>query len=480
MPGKPEAPQALPDSAGKAAPAEKAAVGQGSFHAAPHVRALSSGAARVALILVFLLLGFLGLRYSRGGAAVPGEQAPPSYSTPGVDPDQLERMSERLLRNRWQEEAIEPPPPPPPPPVHETAPPPRSPRREKAIFEVPMAPQTGGRSNRLQARQHLEGGDGAGRPPGFPLPLGEGDRGSALTQTAAEASIRTGFQADGGSPTVLTMRPKTRSGLHLRRGSFLPLVLTHAVNTDVPGLIRGHLARDIRDTTGRHLLFPQGTLVVGQQRNTLSTGDSRLLIDWTSLQFPDGRTIDLPQPQGTAATDGSLGATGKIDRHLGSRFGTALLLGALGATLQLSQPQSFQDSRATFGQGASERQITAGEVGARLNDLAERTLEERLNRPPTIKIPAGARLQLLLLNDLVFPSPQPLSGKSTPNPSFASPGETGGAPPPRVPRAGRGIPGEGAIVSERRAAGPGGASSSLRRREPTPGSTPLTAAPRNQ
>jgi hypothetical protein len=77
----------------------------------------------------------------------------------------------------------------------------------------------------------------------------------------------------------------------------------------------------------------------------------------------------------------------------------------LGATVQLSQPQQS----ATFGQAASERQIAAGEVGARLNDLAERTLEERLNRPPTIKIPAGARLQLLLLQDLVFPAPPVLS-----------------------------------------------------------------------
>jgi hypothetical protein len=221
----------------------------------------------------------------------------------------------------------------------------------------------------------------------------------ALTRAALPEQEREGFRTEG-EVTALKVTAEPR-GLHLRRGSFLPVVLTHAVNTDVPGLIRGQLARDVRDATGQHVLLPQGTLLTGQQRGSLSTGDARLLIDWTALHLADGRVIELTEPQGTAAIDGSLGATGKVDRHFGSRFGTALLLGALGATLQLSQPQQSS----TFGQAASERQIAAGEVGARLNDLAERTLEERLNRPPTIEIPAGARLQLLLLQDLVFPGP---------------------------------------------------------------------------
>jgi len=197
------------------------------------------------------------------------------------------------------------------------------------------------------------------------------------------------------------------------------VVLNHPVNTEVPGLIRGHLARDVRDATGRHLLLPQGTVVVGEQRGGLASGDSRLLIDWHQVQLPDGRTLELAEPQGTAAVDGSLGATGKVDRHFGSRFGTALMLGVLGATLQLSQPQQSQD----FGQGASAQQIAAGEVGARLNDLAERTLEERLNRPPTIRIPAGARLNLLLLNDLVFP--QPMAVHPTDGSHTGAPGRAG-------------------------------------------------------
>jgi len=439
MPGKPEEPQAPATAAAEATETPKAPDSKerkGRLHASPRVRALSGGAARIALILAFLLFGFLALRYSRGGVAVaPGEEAPPSYSTPGVDPDQLLRMAERLRRSRWQEEAIELPPPPPPAPAPAPPPPPRTIRREKAIFEVPMSPQAGGRSNRNEANRLLEGGSaGEGRLPDFHLPKEEWDRWSALAPGQAGPAERVGFQAGGQNATVLEVHPEARTGLHLRRGSFLPIVLTHAVNTDVPGLIRGHLARDVRDTTGAEVLLPQGTLLIGQQRNALSTGDGRLLIDWNSLHLPDGRAIELPEPQGTAATDGSLGATGTLDRHFGSRFGTALLLGALGATLQLSQPQQS----ATFGQGASTQQIAAGEVGARLNDLAERTLEERLNRPPTIKIPAGARLQLLLLQDLVFPSPQ------IPSRRIGREGrdETAGNPPPTPPlrKEGRPLP----------------------------------------
>jgi type IV secretion system protein VirB10 len=237
------------------------------------------------------------------------------------------------------------------------------------------------------------------------------------------------------------------------------VVLTHAVNTDVPGLIRGHLARDVRDATGRYRLLPQGTVIVGQQRGSLSAEDSRLLIDWQSIQLPDGRSIELSEPQGTAAMDGSLGATGRVRRHWGSRFGTALLLGALGATTQLSQPQESSE----LGRAASARQLAAGEVGARLNELAERTLERQFDRPPTIRIQAGARLNLLLLNDLVFPDPHhPRPGMKSPGypkaPAEAgfSPARPGPPPPTRS-----GIPGGGAIVSERREGEKGGASSSL-------------------
>jgi hypothetical protein len=136
-----------------------------------------------------------------------------------------------------------------------------------------------------------------------------------------------------------------------------------------------------------------------------------------------------------------------VDRHFGSRFGTALLLGALGATLQLSQPQQSS----TFGQAASERQIAAGAVGARLNDLAERTLEERLNRPPTIEIPAGARLQLLLLQDLVFPGPVASVGTvRSRNPPSIPPLRKGGSHDTSSPPPGR----EGApLLSQRRGRG---------------------------
>jgi|GEM_PF-3026139 len=417
-----EMPQADPQSPATAPEPSPEVAGKKGFFPSARVRALSRVALTLGLCAFFLILGFVSIRYSRDQARQTVHPMDVPVQGQVLTPEELERIAQRTrrlveLKNQLEslQEVAPPPPPTTPPPV---APPRRATGGRNSVFSVPMTPR-GGRSAGgslldspralLEEGRHLVDSLRSGTP---------GDtRGSLLEEGGSVVA--------GTTRNTLVLQPQPPHPFRLRQGSFLPVVLDHPINTDVPGLIRGHLARDVRDSTGEHLLLPQGTVLVGRQASSLSTGDARLLIDWHQLQLPDGHTLDLPQPQGTAATDGSLGATGDIDRHFGSRFGTALLLGALGATVQLSQPQQS----ATFGQGASERQIAAGEVGARLNDLAERTLEERFNRPPTIRIPAGARLQLLLLQDLVFPSPQISSRRI----GREGRDEAAGNPPPTPP-----------------------------------------------
>jgi type IV secretory pathway VirB10-like protein len=408
-------PETAPEpSAARLAPQPEQAGNRGFFPSA-RVRALSRVAVTLGLCAFFLILGFVSIRYSRDQIE---DASPLDLPVQGqvLSPEELERIAERARRLRELERQLEvlqeEPPAPPPAPAPPSAPVPvRSGVRGTTIFSIPMT--GGGR-----------GGSRSGSREGaalFDTPEGLFEESRKLVEALRPPAPGTASglpgigQALGGFPEgpseSAAVRPPLRESLRvepepperyrLRQGSFLPVVLDHPINTDVPGLIRGHLARDVRDATGETLLLPQGTRLIGHQAAVIATGQARLMIDWHRLQLPDGHTVELTEPQGTAAIDGSLGATGKVDRHFGSRFGTALLLGALGATLQLSQPQQSS----TFGQAASERQIAAGEVGARLNDLAERTLEERLNRPPTIEIPAGARLQLLLLQDLVFPGP---------------------------------------------------------------------------
>src|SRR5213079_1731429 len=63
-----------------------------------------------------------------------------------------------------------------------------------------------------------------------------------------------------------------------------------------------------------------------------------LLVAWTRLILPDGRSLKLP---GLASKDlaGQTGAQGDVDTHWQRVFGKALLLSAISAGAQVSQPQ---------------------------------------------------------------------------------------------------------------------------------------------
>lgn len=65
--------------------------------------------------------------------------------------------------------------------------------------------------------------------------------------------------------------------------------LITGIRSDLPGQITAQVTENIYDSpTGRILLVPQGTRVVGQYDNNVQFGQSRVLLVWTRLVFPNG------------------------------------------------------------------------------------------------------------------------------------------------------------------------------------------------
>src|SRR5207245_6615699 len=89
----------------------------------------------------------------------------------------------------------------------------------------------------------------------------------------------------------------------------------------------------------------------------VAAGQGRLLVAWTRLLFPDGRSMTLP---GLALKDpqGQTGAVGNVDNHMARVFGHALLLSAIGAGAPLSQPRQTRVFAAP-----TAGQVAAGAAG---------------------------------------------------------------------------------------------------------------------
>jgi type IV secretion system protein VirB10 len=118
------------------------------------------------------------------------------------------------------------------------------------------------------------------------------------------------------------------SAFTLFPGAIIPGVLITGINSDLPGQIEGQISQNVYDTvSGRHLILPQGTKLLGSYDSRITYGQVRVLVVWTRIIRPDGSNLDLEGMPGTDLS-GYAGLTGKADRHL-SRILGAIVLGSL-------------------------------------------------------------------------------------------------------------------------------------------------------
>ena len=83
----------------------------------------------------------------------------------------------------------------------------------------------------------------------------------------------------------------------LQAGSVIPAALITGIRSDLPGQITAQVTESIYDSpTGRLLLVPQGTRIIGQYDNAVQFGQRRILLVWNRLIFPNGRSSVSPVP----------------------------------------------------------------------------------------------------------------------------------------------------------------------------------------
>ena len=66
------------------------------------------------------------------------------------------------------------------------------------------------------------------------------------------------------------------------------------INSDLPGSIIAQVSQNVFDTaTGRYLIVPQGSKLFGVYDSRVIYGQSRVLVAWNRIIFPDGSAITL-------------------------------------------------------------------------------------------------------------------------------------------------------------------------------------------
>lgn len=295
--------------------------------------------------------------------------------------------------------------------------PPTAAERRRAAYEAALeaplvgaAPGGRGTMGAAGAGQGIAASAVLGDSDGYGLTMPEGQLMPDGRQAPSAPGSSTGGQlspdaliADAARATGHTIRTSVEPSpgpFAVQAGTVVPAVLLTEINSELPGECLAQITRDVYDTpTQRTILIPKGAKLLCTYGSRVNAGQSRMLIAWTRVLLPDGRSITLPGLPGTDER-GARGVGGKVDRHTRQAFGTAGLLSVVSAGLQLSQPRQGSAFAAP-----SAGQIAAGAVGQELAQVATQLLQRDLNVQPTIRVPQGTPVNVFLNADLTFPGP---------------------------------------------------------------------------
>ncbi len=207
----------------------------------------------------------------------------------------------------------------------------------------------------------------------------------------------------GYRPSKTALSRSTALGdreLIIAQGKLIDAVLETAINTDQPGMLRALVSNDIYGDSGRTVLLPRGSRLVGQYNSDVARGQSRVFVIWQRVIRPDG--IDVQLDSGGTDPLGQAGAEGKVNNHFWTMFGAATLLSVIGATASTVgvQPQDNNNSISTYRSSVSQG----------FSDAANTVLSTFVRIKPTITIHQGMAIKVFVARDLYF-DPAVLDGR---------------------------------------------------------------------
>ena len=187
-----------------------------------------------------------------------------------------------------------------------------------------------------------------------------------------------------------------RSPYQIMAGTVLPGVMLTGINSDLPGQILGQISQNVFDSVaGRYLLVPQGTKVVGEYDSRISYGQERVLIVWTRLIFPNGRSITLEGMPGVDMS-GYSGLTDQVNNHYLKLLGGVVFSSLLGASAQLAEGRSYSTSDPRYSE------LAAQGVAKNANDVGQEITRKNLNIQPTLEIRPGFRFSVFVNKDVIL------------------------------------------------------------------------------
>jgi type IV secretion system protein VirB10 len=201
-----------------------------------------------------------------------------------------------------------------------------------------------------------------------------------------------GPAADVSGTNTNRLRPPV-SRWQISAGSTIAASLITGLNSDLPGMVVAQVTEPAFDSaTGRTVLIPQGSRLLGRYDSKLAFGQRRAMVVWDRLILPDGSSIGLDNSPATDAR-GFAGLSDRVDFHTWQLLKGIGLSTLLGVGTELTFGEEEHSLLRALREAA---QSDADRVGQKITD---RTLDIA----PTVIIRPGYPVRVLVHKDLVLP-----------------------------------------------------------------------------
>jgi type IV secretion system protein TrbI len=183
------------------------------------------------------------------------------------------------------------------------------------------------------------------------------------------------------------------SPYELLAGTVIAAALLTGIDSDLPGEVIASVTQSVYDTvTGRYLLIPQGSRLIGEYDSQVAFGQRRVLLVWTRLIRPDGSSIVLDRLPGMD-TEGHAGLEDQVDYHWGRLFAGAAISTLLGINAELvAQDQS----------NGSVIVATRDSAQDSVNQSGQQLTRKNLDVQPTLKVRPGFELRVMVKKDFTL------------------------------------------------------------------------------
>ncbi len=178
----------------------------------------------------------------------------------------------------------------------------------------------------------------------------------------------------------------------LSAGSVIAASLITGLNSDLPGLAVAQVTEHVYDSvTGRTILIPQGSRLIGSYDSVVAFGQRRALVVWQRIVLPDGASIGLDNLPGSDSS-GYAGLADEVDFHSWRLLKGVALSTLLGVGTELGLGKDESNLVRALRESTQQNASRAGD------QITARSLDVQ----PTITVRPGWPLRVIVRKDLVL------------------------------------------------------------------------------